>query len=101
MEVRSYLFANQQRLASIDLNEMAAAIGLNGAAFTSCLEQAASSVLDDEKREASRLGVSSTPTFFIGRRLADGAIQLITRIPGALDYSYFKRGLDSALAQSR
>jgi protein-disulfide isomerase len=101
MEMRSHLFANQQQLASINMGEIAVAIGLDGAAFTSCLTQAASSVLEDEKREASRLGVSSTPTFFIGRRLDDRAVQLITKIPGALDYSYFKRALDSALAQLR
>ena len=99
MEMRSYLFANSQALASIDMSQAGAAVGADRALFTSCLIEAGASVVESEKSEASRLGVTSTPTFFIGKRKADGTIRLITRIPGAMDYSYFKRGLDSALAQ--
>jgi len=99
MEMRSQLFANQRSLASIDMNKIAADIGLDVSGFTSCLTDYGSKAVEAEKREASRLGVSSTPTFFIGRRLADGTIRLITRVPGAMDYTYFKRGLDAALAE--
>ena len=101
MEMRSRLFASQKELASLNMSHAAVAIGMDGAAFASCLAETASGMLDVETREASRLGVSSTPTFFIGSRAADGAIRLITQITGARDYSYFKRGLDSALAQNR
>ena len=99
IEMRSQLFANQRTLASIDMNETAADIGLDVSAFTSCLAEYGSKVVEADKREASRLGVSSTPTFFTGKRVADGTIRLMTKIPGAMQYNYFKRGLDAALAE--
>ena len=99
MEMRSQLFANQRTLASIDMNKTAADIGLDVAGFRSCLTDSGSKMVEADKLEASRLGVSSTPTFFIGRRLADGTIRLTTRIPGAMEYTYFKRGLDAALGE--
>ena len=99
LEMRSQLFANQRTLASIDMNKTAADIGLDVFGFTSCLTDYGPKVVEADKREASRLGVSSTPPFFIGRRLVDGTIRLMTKIPGAMEYTYFKRGLDAALAE--
>lgn len=100
MEMRSYLFAHQQTIASIDMSDAAAAIGLDKSDFASCLTEAGARAIEQEKGEASRLGVSSTPTFFIGKRQADGAMRLIKRINGALDYASFKSALESVLAQA-
>jgi protein-disulfide isomerase len=99
MEMRSQLFANQRALASIDMNRTATAIGLDVAGFAACLVDHGSKVVETEKQEAARLGVSSTPNFFIGKRLEGGVIRVITKVPGAMDYSYFRRGLDAALVQ--
>jgi protein-disulfide isomerase len=99
MDMRSYFFANQQTIASIDMSEAAAAIGLDKSDFASCLMETGPRAIEEEKKEASRLGVSSTPTFFIGRRQTDGAIRLMTKINGALDYSSFKGALESAITR--
>ena len=46
--------------------------------------------------DAQRLGVTGTPTFFIGK-IKDNAIENPKRIIGAQPYRAFKQALDDAL----
>jgi protein-disulfide isomerase len=73
-EYHDRLFANQQLLQPDDLKKHAAEIGLNAAAFGTCLD---SSKYGERVRnsiaEGTRLGVNSTPTIYVNGRVLSGA----------------------------
>jgi protein-disulfide isomerase len=73
-EYHDVLFANQQALQSDSLKKYAADLGLDAAAFDSCLE---TSKYGERVRsgveQGSRLGVNSTPTIYINGRMLSGA----------------------------
>jgi predicted DsbA family dithiol-disulfide isomerase len=93
-----YLFANQATLPKLDWSSVSSDVGLDGAKFRECLEHSGTSAIDAEIREAGRLGVSSTPTFLLGRRERDGAVRLSSRLSGAAPYSVIKEALESLTA---
>ncbi len=96
-EMHARLFENQQALAGTDLREHARAIGLSLQAFDRCLEGAGRTRVEADQAEARRLGVQSTPTFFIGEVLRNGRIRLVKKIAGAVPYLTFKTELDKLL----
>ena len=94
------LFSNQTKLTVSALQNHAAAVGLDAAAFSACL---GSSAHGDHVRSdlamARGAGVTATPTFFVA--LVDpetDALTVVDRIVGAKPYSTFKASLDRALA---
>ncbi len=96
-EMRSHLFANQAMLPKIDWPSVSSDVGLDGAKFRECLEDSGPSAIEAEIREAGRLGVSSTPTFLLGRRGRDGAVELSSRLSGAAPYLVFKEALENVI----
>jgi protein-disulfide isomerase len=66
-------------------------VGVDAAAQSQCLQGAwARTVLDRELQARSRLGVTGTPTFLVGRR-ANGTITWLRRIKGSQPFSVFSR----------
>jgi predicted DsbA family dithiol-disulfide isomerase len=55
--------------------------------------------------EAKRLGINSTPTFFVGRVQPDGAVNLMLKISGAQPADVFAKAVQEVrsakVAQSR
>jgi protein-disulfide isomerase len=89
-EMHDAMFANQRALEVPMLKQTARAIGLNGAAFDSCL--------DSSKHEATvrsgaelgeKMGVNSTPTLYINGRT----------VLGAMPFENFKQIIDDELAK--
>jgi protein-disulfide isomerase len=73
-EYHDRLFANQQALQPTDLKKYAADMGLDAAAFTTCLDSSKHGErVRDGVAEGSRLGVNSTPTIYINGRVLSGA----------------------------
>jgi protein-disulfide isomerase len=73
-EMHDRLFANQQKLAPADLKEHAVALGLDATAFNQCLDSGKyTAEWRRDSEEASKLGLSGTPAFFINGRLISGA----------------------------
>jgi protein-disulfide isomerase len=90
-EAHAWLFANQKNLASALAKDAAPAIeGLSLPEYAACLaaDVALARVRADEA-EAQRLGVASTPNLFIGRMRADGGVDLVRLVRGALPASVF------------
>jgi len=89
-EMHERLFENQE-LDAADLVKHADSAGLDHASFTECLDsdEMANKVRRDHT-EGRRLGVNSTPAFFVGTFREDGTIDLVTRINGAVSYEEFK-----------
>jgi protein-disulfide isomerase len=87
------LFQQQQTITPANLKETAEnvikAAGLDVAAFDTCFDsQAALDLVKADAAEATALGVSSTPTFFVNGR----------KLEGAVPYENFKAALDQALS---
>lgn len=76
-EMHDRLFTNQQALQVADLKRHAAELGLDGARFDTCLDSGKRA--GDWKADVEtgrKLGVNSTPTFFINGRMLNGAAPL-------------------------
>jgi protein-disulfide isomerase len=84
-EMHDLLFAKQKELATADYEAYARGLGLDSKRFASCL--AADTALAKVKADsglAKRLAAEITPTLFLGRMRADGGVDLLKRINGAV-----------------
>jgi protein-disulfide isomerase len=88
-EMHARLFGNQEALGEDDLLRSADAIALDRPQFTRCLAEDAAAEVKADIAEGSRLGVNSTPTFFLGTFERDGSIRLGKRINGAAPFQQF------------
>src|SRR3990172_7564235 len=73
-EMHDRLFANQQTLSELDLLKHARAIGVEHNRFAECLKGATTARIREDVAEGRRLGVQSTPTFFLGEVQANGQL---------------------------
>ncbi len=91
-EMHDRLWANSSKLRPADLKEHATALGLDTEAFTQCLDSGryASLVLEDA-RAGTELGVSGTPAFFINGR----------PLVGAQPFEAFAKVIEDELARAR
>jgi protein-disulfide isomerase len=88
-DMHDRLFANQAKLTAPELKEHAAALGLDTAAFNTCLDSGKyTAEWRKDSEEANRLGLSGTPAFFINGRL----------LSGAQPYEAFAQVIDEELA---
>src|SRR6185295_9376207 len=89
-EYHDQLFANQQALMPDDLKKYAAAVGMDGARFNSCLDMSKhAEVVRDGVAQGNRLGINSTPTVFVNGR----------RVSGAQPYEMFAAAIDEELSK--
>jgi len=92
------LFQEPARLMAADIRVAAAEIGIDPAAFESCLGAAeTNAIVMADKAEADRLGISGTPTFVFGRLDADGRVQPTDVLSGAKPVGAFRDILDRLL----
>ena len=89
-EMRERLFASPTALAAEDLSESAKAVGLDSERFQACLAGKASDKVAADIAVARRLGVNSTPTFFVGLIRPDGSINLVKRLNGVVTFDDFR-----------
>lgn len=96
-EMHDALFGRERTLDREFYIATAARLELNLAAFQACLDEPAREAeLDQSLAEATALGVSGTPAFFIGRVDGD-AITNAVQITGAQPYSAFAREIERLL----
>jgi protein-disulfide isomerase len=73
-EYHDVLFANQRALQVDQLKKHAADLGLNAAAFNSCLDSGKhAGRVQAGLKQATQLGLASTPSIFVNGRLVMGA----------------------------
>jgi protein-disulfide isomerase len=81
---------NRGAFSTAKLKQLARATGLDTTAFDSCLDSGRyRQVVQDERREGQRLGISSTPTFFVNGQI----------IKGMQPFAVFRDAIDQALTQ--
>jgi protein-disulfide isomerase len=96
-EMHDRLFVNQRALMPADLVTHAGAVGLNGPAFTACLDGQMTARVRGDLTIGEQAGVASTPTFFLGVPMPGGKIKVVRKLSGALPYANFKAAIDSLL----
>lgn len=97
-EMHDKIFDNQSTIEVEDLKRYAAEIGLYAPSFNTCLDSGKyASEVEKDTEEGRRLGVSGTPTFFIGKSPVNGKETTGKRIVGARPYSSFKQIIDQLL----
>jgi protein-disulfide isomerase len=93
------LFQTPVRLDEPDLEAHARDVGLDLAAFATCMggEESRAAVSADAGA-ARGLGVTATPAILIGIATADASVRVLEVIPGARPVDEFAKALDRALA---
>lgn len=89
--------SNGNGLAKEDLSTIATDLGLNLNTFQSCVDtESNKDEVQKDVADATKVGASGTPTFFIGKSTSDGVIEG-TKIVGAQPFSAFKTIIDQQL----
>jgi protein-disulfide isomerase len=89
--------SNGNGLAKDDLYAIAADLGLQTDTFNSCVDsEKYKDEVQKDLADATKVGASGTPTFFIGKTTTDGNIEG-TKIVGAQPYSAFQAEIDKQL----
>lgn len=97
--VHDSLFNNQDRLDSRSLRALLGATGMSADDITRCVGQPARLKLERDLATARALGVTGTPTFFIGT-LSGGMLHVTARLTGFQPASVFAGVLDPLVGDS-
>lgn len=81
------------------LSESEHSLGLEMKTFTACLATDGPTQVGADIAAGTALGVSGTPTFFVGRRESDGRFKLVQRVPGAVPMSQWTGFIDRWIAK--
>jgi protein-disulfide isomerase len=93
-EMHKLLFENPTALEHSDLMLRAESIGLDPGQFAKCLESGEMMTkVQQDMAAGRRLGVNSTPSFFIGTVEPDGTIALRVRMNGTLPFQEFEKAV--------
>ena len=87
------LFTSPSALVAQALSDSAQVLGLDVDRFQECLHGAASVKVAGDMAEGRRLGVNSTPTFFVGLIQPDGSIDLMKRLNGVVTFDDFRNSV--------
>lgn len=96
-EMHDVLFAKQSELAEPLLLSTAHRVGMNTEIFAYCLDGEAAPFVVEQAAVAMKLGVSGTPTFFVGTLLPDGRVKVAETLSGAQPLARFEQVLDRLL----
>jgi protein-disulfide isomerase len=95
------LFANPKALNNDTIAAGALAVGIAGKPFSSCMGSAqASARVSEDVASGRELGVTGTPTFFVGSKLPDGSVKLLERFVGAVPISQWQASLTKWSAEA-
>jgi protein-disulfide isomerase len=101
-EMHDVLFAHQHDLGQSAVSEYARSIGIPADTFQACVsDQRVEDAVQRQVKEADSLAIYSTPTFFLGRVLADGRVSITTRIDGLPGLARIEGLLDALVDSSQ
>jgi len=97
-ELHDRLFrADPKTLTAETILTLTKASNVAASDFETCLASGVPDRVNQDRELARQLGVGSTPTFFAGRILPSGELDVVTGIPGALPLAEFRRKIDELL----
>lgn len=97
-ETHDSLFELLGKLSDSELDRASRRAGVDHASLTQCLGGDAGAQVRRNAAEAGALGLTGTPTFFVGFHQADGGLVAKERLSGALPIAAFAAALDPLLA---
>jgi protein-disulfide isomerase len=101
-EMHDSLFARQNAIRDADMPGRAEKLGLDNAKFSECLSSDRyTGEIKQRAMEAQKMGISGTPTFFIGTASPDGEVTNVKMIVGAVPYDAFKAAIEDTLAAKK
>jgi protein-disulfide isomerase len=99
-EMRGVLFANARQLEEANLPKYAREVGLDAAAFASCLaSERHLAGIDRSSQDAGGVQITGTPTFVIGKAASDWVEG--KRVVGARDYKVFEAPILEVLEEKQ
>ena len=103
-EMHDRIFSEAKSPDPNKLSKEIKALKLNAKEFDGCMKSAKyAQMVDDSLKEGSKLGISGTPGFFLGKTdLKDpGKIMATEKIVGAVPFAKFKESIDKLLNPSK
>jgi protein-disulfide isomerase len=100
-QMHDLLFQNQKALTPERLPSHAGAAGLNVSDFQECLAAGRAQKVQRHVDEGTRVGVKSTPTFFLGELVGTDQVKLVARVKGARGFEVFKKAVDQLFASTK
>lgn len=97
-QMHDRLFANQHDLSQENLGRLASSLGIGPPEFATCLDTVVQDVNADVTLGRA-LGVTGTPTFFVGTIGVDHRVTVTDRIAGARPANEFRAVLNKLLKQ--
>jgi protein-disulfide isomerase len=99
-EMHDLLFSHQQALSPEQLPGYAGELGLDAAAFQTCLSGGKHAAgIRQHVRIANTLGLHGTPDFVLGRRVAGGdKVEVLDLVKGLPPYEDLEKKIDALLA---
>jgi protein-disulfide isomerase len=98
-EMHDLLFENQNALNPETLPTYAEQLGIDRGEFEACLKEGRSDAVNADLQQATRAGVSATPTFMIGWLVEGDRLKPAEVIRGAQSYENFERVIQKLLQQ--
>ena len=96
-KMHDQIFGNRTDLTDEALRTQAVSAGVDGSSFDKCLADAPADRVKADASTGSALGITGTPTFFIGTIQADGRLLAKRRLSGALPLTQFVALVDELL----
>jgi protein-disulfide isomerase len=98
-EMHGRLFEDQQKLSKSDSLLHATSLQIERVQFEACLgDPDKGSIIKQDVDEATKLGLTATPTFLIGEMTKQGTVMVRKRIAGAQPFDIFRIAIDSLLS---
>jgi protein-disulfide isomerase len=101
LEMHERLFADQRAIEFSDLERHARDLGLKTTTFEECLRRSDNGEVRQDVAEARRLGITTTPTFLIGKITDTGEVHVTLKIRGNQPYEVFRAAIDRILNERR
>jgi len=101
--MRERIYANPSHLQTEHLRDHAAALGLDVAAFSACVDDAAKAeAVRRDLALGQQLMVRGTPTFLVGYSRRDGTeVRVLRRIVGAQPLDVFETAINGVVAEAQ
>jgi protein-disulfide isomerase len=102
-EMHDLMFVDQKKITPTDLKAHAVTLGLTPSRFNACLDtKKYSNQIQSDLAEASKLGISGTPSFVIGLTDKEDSnkVRVTEYLRGAKDMNSFRTVIDGLLASA-
>lgn len=96
-QMHRQLFAHQANLERANLERQARSLGLSFPQFSECMSGRMTGKVQQDLDSGTALGVTGTPTFFVGLRVDGNSVRVEDRVVGAVPLSRFQTVLDTVL----